>query len=178
MKTSGSKTGGIVIIIVGAFLAVMFLSFAIYNVASMFSAPASEWPIDPYASSNNGMDMMEGALAGGMFFLALCCVPLIIFGAYIVKRGAINQKVAREGRPSTCIVEDLRSHHFRHGGWTYQLIVSYKDDNGNTQKYSTQISKYDYEDLRRGMKLECLVAGEECYIDINNIKVVEDQTDY
>ena len=89
MKTSGSKTGGIVIIIVGAFLTIMFLSFAIYNVASMFSAPASEWP-DPYAGPSEGIDMMKGALAFGMFFLAMCSVPLIVVGAITLKRGNEN----------------------------------------------------------------------------------------
>ncbi len=176
MKTSGSKTGGIVIIILGAFLTIMFLSFAIYNVASMFSAPASEWP-DPYASSNNGVDLMKGALAGGMFFLALCCVPLIIIGVYSLKRGIINQKVVREGRPSTCIVEDLRSHRFRHGVWTYQLIVSYKDDNGGYQRYSTQIPCDRYQELKIGMTLECLVSGDECYIDPMNIIEVDNPID-
>ena len=177
MKTSGSKTGGIIAIIVGAFLAIMFLSFAIYNVVSMFSAPASEWPPNPYATPNQGEDMMEGYLAVGMFFLALCCVPLIIFGAYNIKRAAINQKVVREGRHSTCIVEDLRSHRFRHGVWTYQLIVSYKDDNGGYQRYSTQIPCDRYQELKIGMTLECLLSGDECYIDPMNIIEVDNPID-
>ena len=168
MKTSGSKTGGIVVIIVGAFLTIMFLSFAIYNVITMFAAPASEWPPDPYSSSNNGLDLMKGALAGGMFFLALCCVPLIIIGVYSLKRGVINQKVATEGRKSTCVIEDLRCHHTR-TGWHFIMVVSYKDDNGANQRYSTRIPRDRYEELKVGMTLECLVSGDECYIDPMNI---------
>ena len=176
MKTSGSKTGGIVVIIVGAFLTIMFLSFAIYNVITMFAAPASEWPPDPYSSSNNGLDLMKGALAGGMFFLALCCVPLIIIGVYSLKRGVINQKVATEGRKSTCVIEDLRCHHTR-TGWHFIMVVSYEDDNGNYQRYSTQIPRDRYQELKVGMTLECLVRGNECYIDIMNIKVIDNQVD-
>ena len=175
MKTSGSKTGGIVIIIVGTFLAIMFLSFAIHNITTMFSAPASEWP-DPYAGPSEGIDMMKGALAFGMFFLAMCSVPLIVVGAITLKRGIINQKVATEGRKSTCVIEDLRCHHTR-TGWHFIMVVSYEDDNGNYQRYSTQIPRDRYQELKVGMTLECLVRGDECYIDIMNIKVIDNQVD-
>ena len=176
MKTSGSKTGGIVVIIVGAFLTIMFLSFAIYNVITMFAAPTSEWPPDPYSSSNNGLDLIKGALAGGMFFLALCCVPLIIIGVYSLKRGVINQKVATEGRKSTCVIEDLRCHHARTGRH-FIMVVSYKDNNGANQRYSTRIPRDRYQELKVGMTLECLVSGDECYIDPMNIVEVDNPID-
>lgn len=174
MKTRGSKTGGIIMIVMGAVTAALILGFAIYNSATLFETSSSGWP----STSDAHKEMAKFSLTIGMFFGVVICAFVIVLGVVTLNRGRVNQKVVENGRPSTCIIEDLRSHHFRHGGWTYQMIVSYKDDNGNSQKYSTQISRYDYEDLRRGMKLECLVSGEECYIDINNIKVVEDQTDY
>jgi hypothetical protein len=177
MKTRGSKTGGIIMIVMGAIFAALFLGIAIYNSSIMSEISSSEWPGNPYGSEPH-IEMAKFSIIIGLFFATLICIAVIVLGVFTLKRGVANQKVVKAGRPSTCIVEDLRSHHFRHGGWTYQLIVSYRDENGNTHKYSTQISRYDYEDLRIGMKLECLVAGEECYIDINNIKVVEDQTDY
>ena len=177
MKTRGSKVGGIIMIVLGAIFAALFLGIAIYNSSTMSQISSSEWPGDPYGSDPH-FEMTKFSIVAGSFFATLICIAVIVLGVFTLKRGVANQKVVKTGRPSTCIVEDLRSHHFRHGGWTYQLIVSYRDENGNPQRYSTQISRYDYEDLRRGMKLECLVAGEECYIDINNIKVVEDQTDY
>lgn len=174
MKTRGSKTGGIIMIVMGAVTTALILGFAIYNSATLFETSSSGWP----STSDAHKEMAKFSLTIGMFFGVVICAFVIVLGVVTLNRGRVNQKVVENGRPSTCIIEDLRSHHFRHGGWTYQMIVSYKDDNGNSQKYSTQISRYDYEDLRRGMKLECLVSGEECYIDINNIKVVEDQTDY
>ena len=177
MKTRGSKVGGIIMIVLGATFAALFLGIAIYNSSMMSEISSSEWPGDPYGSDPR-FEMTKFSIIAGSFFAIFICIAVIVLGVFTLKRGVANQKVVKTGRPSTCIVEDLRSHHFRHGGWTYQLIVSYRDENGNSQRYSTQISRYDYEDLRRGMKLECLVAGEECYIDINNIKVVEDQIDY
>jgi len=177
MKTRGSKTGGIIMIVLGAIFAALFLGIAIYNSSVMSEISSSEWPGDPHGSEPH-IDMAKFSIIFGLFFATLICIAVIVLGVFTLRRGAANQKVAAQGRPSTCVVEDLRCHHFRHGGWTYQLIVSYKDDNGNPQRYSTQISRYDYEDLKRGMTLECLVAGEECYIDINSINVVEDQIDY
>lgn len=177
MKTRGSKTGGIIMIVMGAIFAALFLGIAIYNSSIMFEISSSEWPSNPYDSEPH-IEMAKFSIVFGLFFATLICIAIIVLGVFTLKRGVDNQKVIKTGRPSTCIIEELRSHHFRHGGWTYQLIVSYKDDNGNPQRYSTEVSRYDYEDLRRGMKLECIVAGEECYIDINNIKVVEDQIDY
>ena len=177
MKTQGSKVGGIIMIVLGATFAALFIGIAIYNSAMMSEISSSEWPGNSYGSDPR-MEMTKFSIIAGLFFATLICVAVIVLGVVTLKRGVANQKVAKTGRPSTCIVEDLRSHHFRHGGWTYQLVVSYRDENGNPQRYSTKVSRYDYEDLRRGMKLECLVAGEECYIDINHIKVIEDQVDY
>lgn len=173
MKTQGSKIGGIIMIVMGSIFAALFLGIAIYNSSIMSNASSSEWPGNPYGSEPH-IEMAKFSIILGLFFATLICIAVIVLGVFTLKRGVANQKVVKTGIPSTCNVEDLRCHHFRHGGWTYQLIVSYKDENGNSQRYSTQISRYDYEDLRRGMKLECLVAGEECYIDINNIKVVEE----
>ena len=156
MKTHGSKTGGIILIILGASLVALFSGIAIYNIVTMFDAPASSWPPDPYAGPSESMDMMKGALAFGMFFLAMCSVPLIVVGAITLKRGNANQKVIMEGRTSSCVIEDLRCHHTR-TGWHFIMVVSYKDDNGANQRYSTRIPRDRYAERKGGMKLECLV---------------------
>ena len=41
MKTSGSKTGGIVVIIIGAFITTMILIYSIYDVICMLVATDS-----------------------------------------------------------------------------------------------------------------------------------------
>lgn len=151
MKTRGSKTGGIIMIVMGVVAAALILGFAIYNSTTLFETSSSGWP----STSDAHIEMAKFSLTIGMFFGVVICVFVIVLGVVTLNRGRVNQKVVENGRPSTCVIEDLRCHHFSHGGWTYQMIVSYKDDNGNSQKYSTQISRYDYEDLRRGMTLEC-----------------------
>lgn len=176
MKTHGNKTGGIILILLGASLAALFSGIAIYNIVTMFDTPTSSWPPDPYAGPSENMDMMKGALAFGMLFLAMCSVPLIVVGAITLKRGNANQKVIMEGRTSSCVIEDLRSHRFK-SGWHFIMVVSYKDDNGNYQRYSTQIPRDRYQELKVGMTLECLVRGNECYIDIMNTKVIDNQVD-
>ena len=172
-KTSGSIVGGIVLIAIGATLIISFLSIAIYNIASLINLNGSDNDFDPNLidGNNSGFEGIKIFLIVIMLFMAMASSVLIVMGVITLKRGAVNKEVSTKGRIGTCVIEELRWHSFRNGR-RFWIIVSYQGESGQPHQYSTRISRADFTNLKKGMVLECSILGEECYLDINNIKVV------
>lgn len=172
-KTSGSIVGGIILIAVGITLIVSFLSTAIYNIASLINLNGSDNDFDPaiFDGRNGGSQTMNLFIIVAMFFMATASSVLIVIGIITLKRGVVNKEVSTKGRIGTCVIEELRWHSFR-SGHRFWMIVSYQGESGQTHQYSTRISRIDFTNLKKGMVLECSILGEECYLNINNIKVV------
>lgn len=172
-KTSGSIVGGIVLIAIGATLIISFLSTAIYNIASLINLNGSDNDFDPaiFDGRNGGSQTMNLFIIVAMFFMAMVSSILIVIGVITLKRGSFNRRVSIDGKIGTCVIEELRWHSFR-SGRRFWMIVSYQGESGQTHQYSTRISRADFTNLKKGMVLECSILGEECYLNINNIKVV------
>lgn len=172
-KTSGSIVGGIVLIAIGATLIISFLSIAIYNIASLINLNGSDNDFDPaiFDGRNGGSQTMNLFIIVAMFFMAMASSILIVMGVITLKRGAVNKEVSTKGRIGTCVIEELRWHSFRNGR-RFWIVVSYQGESGQPHQYSTRISRTDFTNLKKGMVLECSILGEECYLDVNNIKVV------
>lgn len=150
---------------------------------------------------NNGR--YQGSVGGGVFFIifslvfmgvgfwmlsrsgfssmtSLMFVVMIMIGAFMlvvgimtVRRGKIGQKVAQHGRKSTCIVSEFRviGHRYGHSIW---MDVIYKDEHGIDRRYSASVGTDAITNLKKGMRIECYVLGNECYVDPNNIRVVDE----
>jgi len=172
-KTSGSIVGGIILIAVGITLIVSFLSTAIYNIASLININGSNNDFDPSLidGNNSGSQTMNLFIIVIMLFMAMASSVLIVIGIITLKRGVVNKEVSTKGRIGTCVIEELRWHSFRNGR-RFWIVVSYQGESGQPHQYSTRISRIDYNNLKKGMTLECSILGEECYLDVNNIKVV------
>ena len=172
-KTSGSIVGGIILIAVGITLIVSFLSTAIYNIASLINLNGPDNGFDPaiFDERNGGSQTMNLFIIVIMLFMAMASSVLIVIGIITLKRGVVNKEVSTKGRIGTCVIEELRWHSFRNGR-RFWIVVSYQGESGQPHQYSTRISRIDYNNLKKGMTLECSILGEECYLDVNNIKVV------
>ena len=150
---------------------------------------------------NNGR--YQGSVGGGVFFIifslvfmgvgfwmlssfgfssmtSLMFVVMIMIGAFMlvvgittVRRGKINQKVAQHGKRSTCIVSEFRviGRRYGHSIW---MDVIYKDEHGIDRRYSASVGTDAITNLKKGMRIECYVLGNECYVDPNNIRVVDE----
>ena len=150
---------------------------------------------------NNGR--YQGSVGGGVFFIifslvfmgvgfwmlssfgfssmtSLMFVVMIMAGAFTlvvgimaIRRGKIDQKVAKHGKRSTCIVSEFRVIGRRYGH-TIWMDVIYKDEHGIDRRYSASVGTDAITNLKKGMRIECYVLGNECYVDPNNIRVVDD----
>ena len=150
---------------------------------------------------NNGR--YQGSVGGGVFFIifslvfmgvgfwmlssfgfssmtSLMFVVMIMAGAFTlvvgimaIRRGKIDQKVAKHGKRSTCIVSEFRVIGRRYGH-TIWMDVIYKDEHGIDRRYSASVGTDAITNLKKGMRIECYVLGNECYVDPNNIRVVDE----
>ena len=59
------------------------------------------------------------------------------------------------------------------GPATIWMTVSYVDDSGQKQKYAARVNDEAITNLKKGMVLECRILGKECYVDPDNIRVIE-----
>ena len=118
-------------------------------------------------SSNDGMSLLIP-----LGLAALFCFSIGIYGLY---RGIVNQKVAKKGIKSTCVVEKFTTIGGR-GPATIWMDVKFKTQSGKEAIYSARVNDEAITTLKKGMVLECLVLGEECYIDPDNIRIVDEDT--
>ena len=116
-------------------------------------------------SSNDGMSLLIP-----LGLAALFCFSICIYGLY---RGIVNQKVAKKGIKSTCVVEKFTTIGGR-GPATIWMDVKFKTQSGKEAIYSARVNDEAITTLKKGMVLECLVLGEECYIDPDNIRIVDE----
>ena len=56
------------------------------------------------------------------------------------------------------------------------MDVKFKTQSGKEGTYSARVNDEAITNIKKGMVLECLVLGEECYIDPDNIKIVDEDT--
>lgn len=98
---------------------------------------------------------------------------MLVAGITTVRRGNIDQKVAQHGKRSTCIVSEFRviGRRYGHSIW---MDVIYKDEHGTDRRYSARVGTDAITNLKKGMRIECYVLGNDCYVDTNNIRVVDE----
>jgi len=125
-----------------------------------------------------GFWMLSTAGFAGMFAPMLIIMIaagalMLVAGITTVRRGKIDQKVAQHGKRSTCIVSEFRviGRRYGHSIW---MDVIYKDEHGMDRRYSARVGTDAITNLKKGMRIECYVLGNECYVDTNNIRVVDE----
>jgi len=142
-RTQGSIAGGVAFIFGSALL----FAFTIISIVK------------------NGWDILSFVFA----LLALICLAFATFG---IRRGLINKKVAAKGRKGRCVIEKFETVGGR-GPATIWMTVSYVDDSGQKQNYAARVNDEAITNLKKGMVLECRILGKECYVDPDNIRVIE-----
>ena len=84
-----------------------------------------------------------------------------------MRKGAKYAKIKETGRKTSCEVYNILR--VKNG---YQMIVSYRGDSGREYKHSLYIGYNDAALIKPGMKVECYIQDDNCYIDESNIVVL------
>ena len=114
-------------------------------------------------------------VTGIIFILAL---TMIFFGILCMTVLRPKEKQKEDGFSSECYVIGYGS--FSWGGrrsWnnhiTYHIKVTYKGESGDFHDYKIPCRFEEVNKYPNGTKLHCIVYGERCYVDPNNICVIE-----
>ena len=105
-------------------------------------------------------------------FIAMIVVDTLvaILGIHCLRRGLIYANVKKHGYPATCKVVDKVFNHIRRG-YRCRLIVLYQGESGTKYELSLPMFLEDADRAKVGDKVNCLILGEECYVDPFNIEI-------
>ena len=112
----------------------------------------------------------------GLVLYGIVTVLMAIMGVMMLRRGIINKKVMAKGRRGTCVVESFETRHTRYGMRIW-MNVSYKGEDGKRHTYASPINQDVLNSTKQGTILECKILGNDCYVDINHLKVVDKEFD-
>lgn len=119
----------------------------------------------------------EIANAGGFFMFPLIMIIVfgslpIILGIVIAVKGAKQRSILKYGKKGKCVVFNiLRT---RNG---YQMIVMYNGESSIQYLLGVMISYKVAAMLKEGTVIECYILGEDAYVDIKHIAIVQDDFD-
>ena len=105
-------------------------------------------------------------------FIAMIVVDTLvtILGIHTLRRGLIYENVKKHGYPATCKVVDKIFNHVRRG-YRCRLIVLYQGESGTKYELSLPMFLEDADRAKVGDNVDCLILGEECYVDPFNIEI-------
>ena len=112
----------------------------------------------------------------GLVLYSAITIFMAIFGIMMIRRGLINKKVMAKGRRGTCVVESFETRHTRYGMRIW-MNVSYKGEDGQRHTYASPINQDVLNNTKQGTILECKILGNDCYVDINHLRVVDKEFD-
>ena len=151
MKHQGNWVSGLILIIFGCVGLVMGVSCVL-----IFHFMVGVYEKTP---------MVFGML---FWFAAAALVPIII-GITLLVRGKQSAKIMRTGKQSSCVIHNILR--VKNG---YEMVVSYRGESGTEYKHGLYISLRDAELFKPGMRIECFIKGEDCYVDPTRIVEVKD----
>lgn len=115
--------------------------------------------------------------AGSFFIFPLIMIIAfgslpIILGIVIAVKGAKQKSVLKYGKKGKCVVFNiLRT---RNG---YQMIVMYNGESSIQYLLGVMVNYKVAAMLKEGTVIECYILGEDAYVDIKHIAIVQDDFD-
>lgn len=55
------------------------------------------------------------------------------------------------------------------------MKVSFKGEDGEMHEHSARIDNEILNKVSKGMVLRCMILGDKCYVDVNNLEIVKDE---
>lgn len=106
-------------------------------------------------------------------FVGLISLAFVGFGIWMLVKGGQSAKIKQDGRKSSCEIYNILR--VKNG---YQMVVTYKGESGTEYKQALYIGYQTAALFKPGMKIECYILGENCYVDPSHIVEVKDPFDF
>ena len=116
----------------------------------------------------------NSGFAGLVVFMAIAALVFIILGIDLIRRGLTSKKVDKQGKKGTCVVEHIDCYGTRFGPSIW-MKVSFKGEDGEMHEHSARIDNEILNKVSKGMILRCMILGDKCYVDVNNLEIVKDE---
>ena len=115
------------------------------------------------------------------FFIPL---GLLVLAIILLIIGLINLKIYKKYRAyvfenaknTTCLITRVYTYtiYGKHTRDRYMIAVEYNSEDGKVLKKDVSIGIYTWKELKAGMRISCKVYQDICFINRNNINVVEE----
>ena len=116
----------------------------------------------------------EGSVFSKLCLFGLFIIVLIPFGIACFAKNSEN-KIVLEGKKGFCAVEKVEIGYSRYSAWIY-VDFSFKDKSGNVHTHTQSFNRDLINEFQIGNKFECYILGDKCFIDPNNIKIIDESS--
>ena len=117
-------------------------------------------------------------------FYLLCIVSETVsicsfaFGIFELIKYKKNKDFHLTATKSSCRVKKVRRELYsgsKNDIFGYYMVVEYIGDSGKKYSQIVNIGHKDFKKIKKGDYIECLVKGESCYVDQDNICLIEEK---
>ena len=151
VKRQGSLTAGIITLIIAVIIAIIGVVVAIYlrqNNSHFFYVP--------------------------IFFASIMSTGGLVFGTINVVKGIKGRAVMRDGYKGSCEIVSIRYSSASHDTTGPYMIVKYISESNTERLLRVALNYKNAYRLRLGMKIECYIHKETCYVDTREeIRILE-----
>ena len=110
---------------------------------------------------------------GGIVIYSFIALLFTMIGIYSLVKGLTAYKSMSRGRKRGCkIVELIDS---KVNSFYKEITVEYRGESGNKRRHIVPINCASANKLKVGQTIECYILKDDCYVDVDNIKVVREK---
>ena len=124
-----------------------------------------------YSKDFNGFYMLSIVL----MVMSICS---LIFGIFEIIKCKKDKNFHLTATKSSCRVKKVRRELYsgsKNDIFGYYMVVEYVGDSGKKYSQIVNIGHKDFKKIKKGDYIECLVKGESCYVDQDNICLIEEK---
>ena len=111
-----------------------------------------------------------------IIFAGFLSIGGLIMGTIDLLKGIKGLRVMRDGYQTSCEIVYIghRSSTTSHGGGSPYMVVQYKSETNQDRLLRVYVNFSNVFRLRTGMKIECYVRGEDCYVNMKKeVRILE-----
>ena len=120
----------------------------------------------------NYFTMANGMTGFMAIVVSLMTLFVFVMGVLNIKKGLTDKKVKAHGKKSVCTIKEFKVLRSRYSASIW-MDVTFKTESGKEDHYSARVHQDAINRFQQGMRVECYVLGENCYVDPNNLRAVE-----
>ena len=109
-----------------------------------------------------------------IIFASFMSIGGLVFGAVDLIKGIKGRTIMRDGYKGSCEIVSISYHNGSHDRTGPYMVVKYKGESNTERLLRVMLNYKNAYRLRFGMKIECYIYKEDCYVDTREeVKILE-----